>query len=216
MKITGAIFDMDGTLLDSMDYWAIVAGEYLKSKGVTPFDDDNRHFLEDGLSAWYKRAVESHGLKDSLEEATAAIYDFMANYYQTVVKVKDGARELLEKLKNKGVKICLATATDKKYVIKILEKLGIYHYFSGIFTTREVGVGKRSPKIYHVATEFLGTDPKTTYVFEDAHYAIKTCHDNGINVVGIYDKNVFVPKEEIKSLCNYYIDENDKYSLDIE
>ena len=191
MKITGAIFDMDGTLLDSMDYWAIVAGEYLKSRGVTPFDDDNRHFLEDGLSAWYKRAVESHGLKDSLEEATAAIYDFMANYYQTVVKVKDGARELLE-------------------------KLGIYHYFSGIFTTREVGVGKRSPKIYQVATEFLGTDPKTTYVFEDAHYAIKTCHDNGINVVGIYDKNVFVPKEEIKSLCNYYIDENDKYNIDIE
>ena len=73
MKITGAIFDMDGTLLDSMDYWAIVAGEYLKSKGVTPFDDDNRYFLEDGLTAWYKRAVQAHGINASIEEVTAEV-----------------------------------------------------------------------------------------------------------------------------------------------
>ena len=76
MKITGAIFDMDGTLLDSMDYWAIVAGEYLKSKGVTPFDDDNRYFLEDGLTAWYKRAIQAHGINASIEEVTAVIYEF--------------------------------------------------------------------------------------------------------------------------------------------
>lgn len=216
MKITGAIFDMDGTLLDSMDYWAIVAGEYLKSKGITPLEDDNRYFLEDGLNAWYKRTIEKHGVNASIEEVTRDIYEIVNGYYETVVAVKDGARELLENLKSKGVKICLATATDKQYVIKILERLKIKDYFSEIFTTREVGVGKSSPLIYHKAMEFLGTDPKTTYVFEDAYYAIKTCYNNGINVIGVYDKNIFVPKEEIKALCNHYIDETDRYKLDIE
>lgn len=216
MKITGAIFDMDGTLLDSMDYWAVVAGEYLKSKGITPLEDDNRYFLEDGLTAWYKRTIEKHGINASIEEVTSDIYNIINGYYQTVVQLKDGVLDLLKNLKSKGVKICLATATDRQYVVKILERLGISEYFCGIFTTREVGAGKSSPLIYHKATEFLGTDPKTTYVFEDAYYAIKTCFNNGINVIGVYDKNIFVPKEEIKSMCNYYIDENDKYSIDIE
>ncbi len=216
MKITGAIFDMDGTLLDSMDYWAIVAGEYLKSKGVTPLEDDNRYFLEDGLSAWYNRTIEKHGIDASLEEVTKDIYEIINGYYRTVVKLKDGALSLLEKLRSKGAKICLATATDRKYVVEILDRLGISQYFCGIFTTREVGVGKRSPLIYQRANEFLGTDKETTYVFEDAYYAIKTCHANGINVIGVYDKNIFVPKEEIKALCNHYIDEGDRYNLDIE
>lgn len=216
MKITGAIFDMDGTLLNSMDYWAIAASEYLRGLGITPFDSEDRHFLEDGMKVWYESAVKNHGLTASFEETGAGIYKIMDKYYANDVCLKDGVCEMLERLKAHGVKMCIASATDKEYVKKILTRLGIMDYFSAIFTSKEVGKGKRFPLIYQVAMEYLGTAPETTYVFEDAHYAICTCHNNGINVVGVYDKNVYVSEDEIKSLCNYYLDKDSKYKFDIE
>ncbi len=216
MKITGAIFDMDGTLLNSMDYWATASSEYLRSKGIAPFSECDKCFLEDGVKAWYERAVKEHGLTESYEEALGDIYAIMDKYYSTVVELKDGALDLLIRLRDHGVKMCIASATDKEYVIKILTRLGVIDFFSGIFTSKEVGLGKRHPLIYQKALEFLGTDPDTTYVFEDAYYAISTCHKNGIKVIGIYDKNAYLPKEEIASICDFYLDEGDRYYFDID
>lgn len=112
--------------------------------------------------------------------------------------------------------MCLATATDRAMVEKVIKKLGISEYFSGIFTSSEVGLGKRFPLIYEKSREFLGTDKETTYVFEDAIYAINTCRANGIKVVGVYDKNSFVSEEELASICDYYLDKNSKYQFEIE
>ena len=216
MKITGAIFDMDGTLLNSMDYWGVVAGEYLLKKGITPTEDTNCRFLSDGMKSWYEYCVKEYGLSEDFDTVKKEIYSEMDKKYKTVVQLKDGAGELLERLSENGVKMCLATATDRETVNIIIEKLGLKKYFSKIFTSGEVGLGKRFPKIYELALEYLGTDRETTYVFEDAHYAIVTAHENGFKVVGVYDKNVFVPKEEVKALCDIYLDEGSKYALDIE
>lgn len=216
MKITGAIFDMDGTLLNSMDYWAIAASEYLQSKGITPFDYEDKHFLEDGMRVWYESAVKNHGLTEPYESVSIGIYEIMDKYYNTEVKLKDGVPDMLKRLKDAGVKMCLATATDRASVERILTRLGIKDFFSEIFTAREVGLGKRHPLIYQKALEFLGTDPDTTYVFEDAYYAICTCHKYGFKVIGVYDKNVYAPLEEIVPLCNYFLYENDKYFFNVE
>ena len=137
----------------------------------------------------------------------------MGEKYDTVVNVKDGAREMLEELYERGVKMCLATATDREQVEAILKRLGIEKYFSRIFTTSEVGVGKSSPRIYEIALEYLGTPKDETYVFEDAYYALKTAYENGFRTVGVYDKNVFVSEDEIRALSHYYIDKNNKYKL---
>ena len=151
----------------------------------------------------------------SFEETTRDIYALMEKYYLSNVALKDGALQMLQELKGRGVKMCLATATDRFMVEKILDRLNIRDYFLTIFTSKEVGLGKRFPLIYEKALEFLGTDKESTYVFEDAVYAIKTCHNNGFKVVGVYDKNVFVPENEIKALCDYYLDKESKYRLPI-
>ena len=216
MKITGAIFDMDGTLLNSMDYWGTVAEEYLSSLGITPVDDTNKRFLEDGFKSWYESCCRDYGISVTIEQARTEIYRRMDVSYETVVQVKLGARELLEKLYQKGVKMCLATATDRESVEKILKRLDLEKYFSRIFTSGEVGVGKREPKIYELALEYLGTDKETTYVFEDAVYAMKTAYSNGFNVVGVYDKNVYEAQDEVKKLCHIYLDKDSNYRLDIE
>ncbi|MBQ4584706.1 MAG: HAD family phosphatase [Clostridia bacterium] len=214
MKITGAIFDMDGTLLNSMDYWGKVATEFLTKNGYDATNDDNRRFLEQGMREFYAYATTTLGMTKSYDEVHDEIYNLIREKYETVVKPKDGAIEMLDALLEKGVKMCLATATDKETVEIVLKRLGMEKYFSKIFTVKEVGIGKSQPKIYQLALEYLGTPKDSTYVFEDAYYAINTAHSNGFLVVGIYDKNVFVSKEEIKKLCDYYIDENDRYNID--
>ena len=113
MKITGAIFDMDGTLLNSMDYWALVADEYLQTVGISSGEDTSRFFLENGMKAWHTYCVEKFGLNATFDEAKRGIYDLMDEKYDTVIDVKEGAREMLDALLAKGVKMCLATATDR-------------------------------------------------------------------------------------------------------
>lgn len=216
MKITGAIFDLDGTLLNSMDYWGMVAGELLSKWELTTEDNTNRRFLEAGSKSWHAWCVENLGLEMDYKSAMEYIYGYMNERYNDSVVAKDGAIELLETLERAGVKMCLATATDRPTVEMVLERLGIKKYFSKIFTCSEVGVGKSEPTIYNLALEYLGTPKETTYVFEDAYYALKTAHENGFNTVCVYDKNVFVPKEEMKALCDVYLEQSDNYKLDIE
>ena len=215
MKITGAIFDMDGTLLNSMDYWALAADEYLASIGITPREDTCRRFLEDGMKNWHEYCQGEYGLTATFDEAKRGIYDIMNKRYETVVCLKDGAREMLDKLYEKGVKMCLATATDRATVEGVLKKLDMEKYFLRIFTSGEVGAGKRQPLIYEIALDFLGTDRSTTYVFEDAIYALRTAYTNNFKVVGVYDKNVYAPEDEVKSLCHVYLDRDSKYNLNI-
>ena len=216
MKITGAIFDLDGTLLNSMDHWALVADEYLEKLGIHHSEDTCRRFLEDGMKSWYEYCQSTFGLTAPFAEAKRGIYELMNKKYQTVIDLKPGARELLDALYEKGVKICLATATDRTTVEKILKKLDIEKYFLRIFTVGEVGAGKREPLIYEIALDFLGTDKNTTYIFEDAVYAMRTAFTNGFKVVGVYDKNVYATEGEVKSLCHVYLDKDSLYRMDIK
>ncbi len=212
MKITGAIFDMDGTLMNSMDYWAIVPSEYLDLKGIEKKKDTNRLFTDMGMKWWY----EYQEIPYPFEEVSSDIYMLMQKYYDKDIVLKDGVYDMLTRLKNAGVKMVLATATDREVVVKILERLNISDFFSAIFTSKEVGKGKRFPLIFEKALEFLGTDKETTYVFEDAIHAMKTCRANGFKIVGVYDKNVWESEESIKALCNYYLDRNSKYQFEVQ
>ena len=107
--------------------------------------------------------------------------------------------EFLEKLKAKGVKIGIATATGESALIAVMEKFNMLHYFSPIYSTYTVGASKKEPRVYDVVLEELGTDKKTTWVFEDALYAAKTAKANGYNVVGIYDRSEPL-QDELKNL----------------
>lgn len=213
MKITGAIFDLDGTLLNSMDYWASAPEEYLSSLGITPTENTNKRFLEDGMKNWYEFCQREYGLSHTYDQVKKKIYEIMEQKYFTVIDVKDGARQMLDTLYKNGVKMCLATATDRFCVEHVLNRLDIAKYFSRIFTCGEVGSGKREPLIYNLALEYLGTDKETTYIFEDAFYAMKTAYNAGFNVVGVYDKNVFATEDEVKKLCHIYLDKDSHYNL---
>ena len=204
IKIKGAIFDLDGTLLNSMDYWSDAPTDYIESMGYTAPADTRENYMSKGIAYCYQQWVDLFGFPLDYKTALKGIYDIMENHYATDVFVKDGVFEMLDALKARGVKMCLATATDHHIVDALIARLGLDKYFERIFTCTEVGASKRAPVIYERALEYLGTPKENTYIFEDAYYALTTAHTNGFKTVGIYDKNVIESPETVMEMCDFY------------
>ena len=206
-NIKGAIFDVDGTLLDSMQMWDNVAADYLKSRGVTPRSNLNEELRTLGghqISGYFR---SEYGLPESEDEIRVGIEKLLQAFYfdSKIVKLKDGVVEVLEKLQMRGIKMCVATATDRWLIEPALRNCGIDQYFGRIFTCGEEETSKNHPDIYISAAEFLGTDIEDTLVFEDALYAIKSAKRAGFPVVGIYDSVAEGHQDEIERLCDIYL-----------
>ena len=204
-NIKGAIFDLDGTILDSMHIWSEIGLLFLKNKGVEPPPGIEDEFVKMSMvqaAEYYIKNIEPTAtVMDIVNEVNLLVQDF---YFYEVLK-KDGVVDFLEFLKKRDVKMCIATATDKHLVEKALERNGIREYFSEIFTCGSVGAGKDTSVIYDVALDHLGTLKENTFIFEDALYAIETAKRAGFNILGIYDISEKADPEIIKKLCNYYI-----------
>ena len=202
--IKGAIFDLDGTLLDSMFIWDTIGEEYLRSLGKEPHEDLKETFMTLTLeeAAVYYR--ENYGVTISVGEIVDGVNAMVEETYRTKVTLKPGISEYLAWLKENGVRMCVATVTDRYLVEETLERLGVRHYFSEIFTCAEVGFGKDKPIIYQKALEHLGTEKSDTYVFEDLPFALNTAKTDGFPTVGVYDSHE-VHQNELKELSDYYI-----------
>ena len=202
--IKGAIFDLDGTLLDSMFIWDTIGEEYLRSLGKEPHEDLKETFMTLTLeeAAVYYR--EHYGVTLSVKEIVDGINAMVEQTYRTKVTLKPGISEYLAWLKENGVRMCVATVTDRYLVEETLERLGVRHYFSEIFTCAEVGFGKDKPIIYQKALEHLGTAKDETYVFEDMLFALNTAKTDGFPTVGVYDRHE-AHQDELKELADYYV-----------
>lgn len=187
MKIRGAIFDMDGTLTDSMHVWKTVGSEFLKSIGKTPGDDVDRRFTSMSVYEAVDFMQKEYGVEGSRDEITDAINKSVEKRYLEEVPLKEGVVELLGELESLGVRMCVATATDEYMADAALTRLGIRRYFGKILTSRSVGAGKEKPDIFLAAAEFLGTKPNETAVFEDSYVAATTAKNTGFKVIGLYD-----------------------------
>ena len=202
--ITGAIFDFDGTLFDSMHVWKGYKDNFFNYLGIELTEEDKEAFKGLFLQETFLLAIERFNLKYSYEELLSMLFEYIKARYLTETEPKNDIIEFLEKLKAKGVKMGIATATGEPALIAVLEKYGMLHYFSAIYSTYTVGASKTEPKVYDVVLREIGTEKETTWVFEDALYAAKTAKANGYNVVGIFDKSE-PNQDELKELVDKYI-----------
>ena len=202
--IKGAIFDLDGTLLDSMFIWDTIGEEYLRSLGKEPHEDLKETFMTLTLEEAAEYYREHYGVTLSVKEIVDGVNAMVEETYRTKVTLKPGISEYLAWLKENGVRMCVATVTDRYLVEETLERLGVRHYFSEIFTCAEVGFGKDKPIIYQKALEDLGTEKSDTYVFEDLPFALNTAKTDGFPTVGVYDRHE-AHQDELKELADYYI-----------
>lgn len=202
--IKGAIFDLDGTLLDSMWIWDTIGEDYLRSLGIEPRESLAEAFKTFTLeqSAEYYRT--NYGVTLSVDEIVNGVNNMIEDFYRNTVQLKKGVRELLERLSQSNIKMCVATVTDRYLAEGALTRLGVRSYFSEIFTTAEVGCGKGSPQIYRTALAHLGTEKSEAVVFEDAYHALMTAKNDGFYVAAVYDMHESM-QDEMKANGDYYI-----------
>lgn len=202
--LTGAIFDFDGTLLDSMFIWDTIGEDYLRTLGKEPHEDLKETFMTLTLEEAAEYYREHYKVTLSVTEIVDSINAMVEGIYRTKVTLKPGVMAYLRLLKERGVKMCVATVTDRYLVEDTLERLGILHYFSGIFTCAEVGYGKDKPIICQKALEHLGTAKEETFVFEDSLFALETAKADGFPTIGVYDVHES-RQEEMKRLADCYV-----------
>ncbi len=203
----GAIFDLDGTILDSMPVWEDAGERYLKRLGVTAEADLGTKLFSMSMREGADYLKGRYRLSFTIDEIIGEINGIIRDFYIYEVPLKPGVKQFLTDMKEYGIKMTLATASDREVVIKALERLGIHRLFDGIFTCGEVGTGKTKPDIYYEAAKFMGLAPKDIWVFEDALYAVITAKEAGFVTVGIYDETSRDEQERIREVCDSYLSE---------
>ena len=188
MKIDGAIFDMDGTLLNSMSIWETIGEDYLITKGIKPKSNLRQILKPMSLHQAALYFIHEYKISDAPEKICADINHMIEDFYLFTASPKDGAADFVKRLAVKGTKMCIATATDIHLAEAALTRCGMMTYFRKIFTCSSVGYGKDKPNIYNEALKYLGTNIKYTYVFEDAFHAAQTAKSAGFKIVGVFDE----------------------------
>ncbi|MDR2587703.1 MAG: HAD family phosphatase [Coriobacteriales bacterium] len=202
MELSGAIFDLDGTLLDSMSCWDSIASDYLRSRGIEaePGLDHRINAMSLPQAARY---LHEHYLPEvSPEHIQNDTNAHITRAYRDTLEFKPGARALLDELKQCNVPLCLVTATDLPHVEALFTRLNAHHYFKELFTCTEFGSHKDEPAIFEAALAALGSQRETTPVFEDALYALRTAHAAGFPTVAVYDTANDEDWDEVLSIVN--------------
>lgn len=205
--ITGAIFDMDGVLLDSMQIWGQVGELYIKSCERVPEPNLTEILFTKSMMDAAEYIRDAYSIEKTAEEIRAGIIDIMLFHYKTDIPAKKGALSFLRQLKEAGISVAVATASDRILAEAGLGRLGFLEYIDTIVTCREVGVGKEQPDVFLKALAHLGTDLATTWVFEDSFHAICTAKEAGFPVVGIYDAESQANQKKIKEGVTVYLKE---------
>ena len=204
MRLNCAIFDMDGTLVDSMRQWDDLGFEILRRHGREPRPDFRDMTVPMGMRAASEYCVRAYDLPCTAEDVVGEMNRCMLDFYRSEVKCKPGVEKFLSILKMEGVSMYVATATDRPLVETALRTAGIADYFKGIITCGEAGAGKgESPKIYEYAMKRLRGNKLDTVVFEDSWAAIRPAKAAGFRVAGIYDNSMAGHWEEIKATADY-------------
>ena len=212
-NMKGAIFDVDGTLLDSMEIWNHVGDRYLQNRGIIPEPG-----LTDVLAAMTvgegSAYVKGHyHLPESTDDIAQGVMDIVKDFYYNEAQLKPGAKELLERLLEQGIGMTVATSSEREHIEKAFERLGVLHYFRQIFTCTEVGAGKTKPLVYEKAAQALGTKPAETLVFEDALYAVITAKDAGFVTVGVYDRFSEADRQIMQEKTDIYLSDFREFEI---
>lgn len=203
--IDAVIFDLDGTLVDSMWMWKSIDIEYLGKFGIA-FPEDLQRCIE-GMSfsetaIYFKKRF---GLKDSLDQIKSDWNAMAWDKYLNEVPLKEGVPELLEYLKLNNIPAGIATSNSKELVELIIEKHGIGDYFASIRTSCEVAKGKPSPDIYLLVAKDLNVEPSRCLVFEDVLQGIMAGKNAAMRVCAVYDEFSEDDLEQKQRLADYYV-----------
>ena len=206
MIIKGAIFDVDGTILDSMHIWYELGQRYLERLGLKAEAGLGEKLYPMSIEEGSMYLKDNYGLNDSCEKITADLWNLIKAFYFEEVQLKPGVSEYLEALKNAKIPMVIATLNDRDILDKCFKRLGIKNFFTDIITCKELGVTKREPSVYLAASEKISCKPENTLVFEDALHCIEAARSAGFITVAVEDASSFNDRDKIKEIADFYIE----------
>lgn len=206
-QIDAVIFDLDGTLADSMGIWLELDRDF--------FDDRNMEFPKDlnekiegmGFTETAVYFKERFHMEESVEEIKQSWNDTAFEKYRTNAVLKPGAREFIELLKEKGIRIGIATSNSNLLVEEFLRVQGLTDSIDAVTTVCDVSSGKPDPEVYLVTAKKLGIEPERCLVFEDVPMGILAGKNAGMRVCGVEDTYAEHLREKKMELADYYIDD---------
>lgn len=204
--IEAVIFDIDGTLVDSMGVWHEIDVEYFQVLGI-PMPPTIQKEIE-GMSftetaVYFKETF--HLQEKSVDDIKLDWIRMAHEKYLYEIKSKPGAKEYVSFLKEKGLKIGVATSNEKTLALAALKPHGLLEKVDSVRTACEVSKGKPAPDIYLKVAEDLGVDPKNCLVFEDIPNGMRAGKAAGMTVIGVEDERSKKDHEEIMGICDYFI-----------
>lgn len=202
----GVIFDCDGVLLDSMKMWETMAPRFVESFGLVPEPNLNNIVFSMSMEQGTEYICNKYPINVTPEEALQMLHRDIHDYYCESALAKEGAKELMEMLSAKGIKMNVATSSPNKLVAAALERNGMLKYVNKIFTTSEVGESKHSPLVFNLAAEDMGLTAKDVIVCEDSLYALKTAKAAGFTVIGVYDEYGEADQKGLEESSDLYVE----------
>lgn len=209
-NIKAVIFDLDGTLVDSMWMWKSIDVEYLGKKGIA-VPADIQAFQEEleGMgftetAVFFKNRFQ---IEDSLEEIKKTWILMAEEKYSKEVPLKPGVREFLEELKNRNIPVGISSSNSRDLIVTVLKAHGIEKYFDCITTCCEVPNSKPAPDVYLKTAQGLQIEPKDCLVFEDVPMGIMAGKNAGMQVCAVEDAYSKRQEAEKRRLADYYIED---------
>lgn len=202
------VFDMDGTLVDSLMLWDVIwdtiSRKYCAGVPFLPKPEDEKAVRTLPLKTGMALLQERYDLAPSAQALYETVNQVFVDFYANKVTLKQGVREFLQECKKRDIKMCVASASATDLIEIALVHCGVRDYFSQIFSCASSGKGKEFPDIFLIAKDALGETTEETWVAEDSIVALKTASSIGMPTIGVYDR--YNPDQEsIRQIATVYI-----------
>lgn len=200
------IFDLDGTLIDSMGIWENIAIEFLQIHNKKANTSLSAKLATLSIRQAAQLLKKEYDLTQSGEDIIAEIAELVEEKYKNEVQLKPFVLETLNNFKEQKVRMCIATASAAKSVNAVLTRFNLGAYFDFILTADDVETSKDDAEIFNLCAKKFGAPISEIVVIEDAFHAIQTAKKAGFKVIGVYDSSSADDKQKIKAICDIYIE----------
>lgn len=200
-----AIFDMDGTVLDSMEQWRSLSVLFLEKRGIEVSNELREALRQMSGVMAAKLYLKRFGMKVNTQAIMDEYLTHMERCYMTEIGLKPGIRAYLERLHAQGIPCCIATATPQEMAVRALDRHGLTPFFRFVVGTREERRGKDDPVFFELTASRLGVTAAECTVFEDALYAMQGAKKAGCTVIGVEDGTNQADRAEMMRLCDRVI-----------